>query len=74
MWSVRTKFVVRLGTASALLVVTLACRGSESTGPSTGNLQVSASTTGAADLDPDGYMVAVDGGAGSHSEPTDPSA
>ena len=64
MWSVRTKFVVRLGAASALLGVTLACSGSESTGPSTGNLQVSASTTGAADLDPDGYVVAVDGGTG----------
>src|SRR5947208_1227421 len=44
-------------------LVAVSCSGSESTGPSTGSVQVSAATTGA-DLDPDGYTVAVDGGAG----------
>ena len=41
----------------------MACGGSESTGPSTGDMEVTASTSGA-DLDADGYTVAVDGGAG----------
>ena len=40
----------------------VAC-GSESTGPSPGSLEVTAFTTGA-DLDPDGYTVAIDGAAG----------
>ena len=57
----------RLRMRSALFLgvalLALGCSGSDSTGPSTGNVQVSASTTGA-DLDPDGYTVAVDGGAG----------
>src|SRR6266571_4768392 len=48
--------------ASSVLVV-LACGSSESTGPSTGIVQIRASTTGPG-LDPDGYVVAVDGGAG----------
>ena len=49
--------------AASSLLAALACGGSESTGPSTGSVQVTASTTGT-DLDPDGYTVAVDGGAG----------
>src|SRR2546425_1872173 len=47
--------------AASSLLAALACRGSESTGPSTGSVQVTASTIGT-DLDPDGYAVAVDGG------------
>jgi len=49
--------------AASSLLVALACGGSESTGPSTGIVQIMASTTGPG-LDPDGYVVAVDGGAG----------
>ena len=59
MSSLRMRSALFLGVA----LLALGCSGSDSTGPSTGNVQVSASTTGA-DLDPDGYTVAVDGGAG----------
>lgn len=44
-------------------LLALGCGGSDSTGPSTGSVQVTAVSTGP-DLDPDGYTVAVDGGAG----------
>jgi len=47
---------------AGFLVFAVAC-GSESTGPSPGSLAVTAFTTGA-DLDPDGYTVAIDGAAG----------
>src|SRR5882724_8160439 len=49
---------------AAFLLAALACGGSDLIAPSPGNLQVTAATSGApADLDPDGYTVAVDGGA-----------
>src|SRR6266568_7814425 len=48
---------------AGLLLCAVACGGSEPTGPFTGNIEVTASSTGA-DLDPDGYTVAVDGAAG----------
>src|SRR2546421_6367896 len=59
-----TTFSIRnaFGAASCFLAA-LACGSSESTGPSTGSVEVVATTTGA-DLDPDGYAVAVDGGGG----------
>jgi alpha-tubulin suppressor-like RCC1 family protein len=42
---------------AALLLVAVACKGSETTAaPTTGSIQVTAATTGA-DLDPDGYIV-----------------
>src|SRR6266853_1624628 len=49
--------------AASSLLAALGCGGSETTGPSTGNVVIRASTTGPG-LDPDGYVVAVDGGAG----------
>ena len=49
--------------AASSLLAALGCGGSEATGPSTGNVLIRASTTGPG-LDPDGYVVAVDGGAG----------
>jgi hypothetical protein len=53
------------GFRGAFLLAVAACSGSDLTSPSTGGLQVSAATSGeAADLDPDGYSIAVDGGAG----------
>ena len=59
MYWLRMQSPLLLGVA----LLALGCGGSDSTGPSIGNVQVTASTTGA-DLDPDGYTVAVDGGAG----------
>lgn len=53
------EFVLLLGATW----VAVACGGSESTGPSTGGIEVTAATSGA-DLDADGYTVAVDGSAG----------
>src|SRR6266853_1626602 len=49
--------------AASSLLAALGCGGSETTGPSTGNVAIRASTTGPG-LDPDGYVVAADGGAG----------
>ena len=49
--------------AASSLLLALACGGSESTGPSTGIVLIRASNTGPG-LDPDGYVVAVDGGTG----------
>jgi|SRR5438128_2653989 len=47
---------------AALLLIVVACKGSETTAaPTTGSVQVTAATTGA-DLDPDGYTVALQGG------------
>ena len=54
----RTVTVPAGGTASTTFAVTCT-----STGPTTGNLTVSTSTTGS-NLDPDGYTITVDGGAG----------
>src|SRR5438094_6504603 len=59
MYWLRMQSPLLLGVA----LLALGCGGSDSTGPSIGNVQVTASTTGA-DLDPDGFTVAVDGGAG----------
>lgn len=53
--------MTRPGAPSLILLAALGCSGSESTGPSTGTVQVTALTTGVA-LDPDGYLVALDGG------------
>jgi WD40 repeat protein len=47
---------------AAFLLVAVGCSGSEPSGPPTGNVQVTASTKGW-NVDPDGYMVALDGGA-----------
>src|SRR5206468_4543991 len=44
-----------------LLVLALSAGCKDATGPSTGTLRVSLTTTGA-DIDPDGYRVSVDGG------------
>src|SRR2546428_2348066 len=47
---------------AALLLMALSCKGSETAAPpTTGSIQVMAATTGA-DLDPDGYTVALQGG------------
>src|SRR2546427_330235 len=45
---------------AALLPLALACGGSEATAPTTGSVRVTVATTGA-DLDPNGYMVVLDG-------------
>jgi len=51
--------------SAAFLLAALGCGGSDLIAPSPGNLQVTAATSGnPADLDQDGYTVAVDGGAG----------
>ena len=58
---------------AALLLVAVACKGSETTAaPTTGSIRVTAAT-GGTDLDPDGYTVALQGdtlsGTGSSSQP-----
>ena len=58
--STRCKFAALFLSVAAL---SLGC--DDSTGPTTGAVAVSVSTTGAAvDLDPDGYSLSIDGGAG----------
>ena len=58
---------------AALLLIVVACKGSETTAaPTTGSIRVTAAT-GGTDLDPDGYTVALQGdtlsGTGSSSQP-----
>ena len=56
----RAPRLVRVG-KMFLLVLALSAGCKDATGPSTGTLRVSLTTTGA-DIDPDGYRVSVDGG------------
>jgi len=66
-------FPRRWSWCAALLLIVVACKGSETTAaPTTGSIRVTAAT-GGTDLDPDGYTVALQGdtlsGTGSSSQP-----
>src|SRR5213593_655522 len=71
--AISTTFPRRWPWCAALLLVAVACKGSETTAaPTTGSIRVTAAT-GGTDLDPDGYTVALQGdtlsGTGSSSQP-----
>src|SRR5438034_1267508 len=71
--AISTTFPRRWPWCAALLLVAVACKGSETTAaPTTGSVRVTAAT-GGTDLDPDGYTVALQGdtlsGTGSSSQP-----
>src|SRR2546428_98801 len=67
-------FPRRWPSCAALLLMALSCKGSETAAPpTTGSIQVTAATTGA-DLDPDGYTVALQGDTASGSSASQPIA
>src|SRR3989475_6321569 len=67
-------FPRRWPSCAALLLVAVACKGSETTAaPTTGSIRVTAAT-GGTDLDPDGYTVALQGDTASGSSASQPIA
>jgi hypothetical protein len=58
----RATALLAAGLVCSLAAVVAGCGGDDSTGPTTGSIAVTTTTTGS-DLDADGYTVSVDGGA-----------